>query len=516
MTGSASTAHAEPSFAVEMCGITKRFPGILANQQVNFAVRSGEIHALLGENGAGKTTLMNILSGLYEPDAGEIWVRGRPVQFHRPADAIAAGIGMVHQHFMLVDRFTVAENIILGQTGLWRDDPRRVHQKLQQLADRYDLALNPAAPVWQLSVGEQQRVEILKALYRQANILILDEPTAILTPQETEGLMAILRDLAAQGTAIIFISHKLNEVLAVCDRVTVLRDGQTISTAVIADCNAHSLAEQMVGREVNLDRPTRHQTRAIEQPPLLRLEQVSALGRYDLPALQSVSLQVHPGEIVGIAGVDGNGQRELEEVIMGLRPLLKGKIERKGAIAHIPSDRYQMGLISEFSVTENLLLRQIDQPPFNVGGFLHPARMAAHAAALVQRYLIRTPSVKTSCGKLSGGNAQKVVIARELSTAPTIILAAQPTRGLDVGAMDYVHAQLMARRDAGAAILLISTELDEILRLCDRIAVLYEGQIVSLMPAEAADVKQVGLMMAGKSLPDTSPVVPVPFPTQHS
>jgi len=514
MTGATST-HTGPPYAVVMRGITKRFPGILANQQVDFAVRPGEIHALLGENGAGKTTLMNILSGLYEPDAGEIWLGGRPVRFHRPADAIAAGIGMVHQHFMLVDRFTVAENIILGQTGtLWREEPRRLHRQLQQLADRYGLALDPAAPVWQLSVGEQQRVEILKALYRQANVLILDEPTAVLTPQETEGLMAILRDLAAQGTAIIFISHKLNEVLAVCDRVTVLRDGQTVSTAAIADCDAHSLAEQMVGREVNLDRPARVQTHAAKQPPLLHLEQVSALGHHDLPALQAISLQVHPGEIVGIAGVDGNGQRELEEVIMGLRPLTAGRIERNGAIAHIPSDRYQMGLIAEFSVTENLLLRQVDRPPFNVRGFLHPARMAAHAAALVQRYLIRTPSVKTTCGKLSGGNAQKVVIARELSTDPPMILAAQPTRGLDVGAMDYVHAQLMARRDAGAAILLISTELDEILRLCDRIAVLYEGQIVGLMPAETADVNHLGLLMAGKSLPETSPT-PIPFPTTH-
>jgi general nucleoside transport system ATP-binding protein len=486
--------------AIDMRGITKRFPGVVANQQIDFLVQRGEIHALLGENGAGKTTLMNILCGLYEPDEGEIWLRGQPVRFQRPADAIAAGIGMVHQHFMLVERFTVAENIALGQTGRgWRDDSRALHQRLRELSAHYGLGIDPSAPVWQLSVGERQRVEILKALNRQVDVLILDEPTAVLTPQETEGLMAILRELAAQGTAIIFISHKLNEVLALCDRITVLRDGQRVGSVQVSDCDAHHLTELMVGREVNLDRPDRVAVELSDRSPLLSLEQVSAVGHHRLPVLQNINLQVYPGEIVGIAGVDGNGQQELEEAIIGLRSLTQGRIHRDGTLAHIPSDRYSMGLIPEFSVTENLLLRDIDRPPFSQKGFLRPAQMAKQAIALVQQYLIRTPSVHTPSGTLSGGNAQKVIIARELCRNHPIILAAQPTRGLDVGAMEYVHAQLIAQRDAGAAILLISTELDEILRLCDRIAVLYEGQIVGVMDAATADINHLGLLMAGKT-----------------
>lgn len=498
--------HPSANLAIAMAGITKRFPGVVANQQVNFAVRPGEIHALLGENGAGKTTLMNILCGLYQPDEGAIWLHGNPANFHRPADAIAAGIGMVHQHFMLVDSFTVAENIVLGRArGLLREDPRQLHRRLADLAERYGLNLNPAAPVWQLSVGEQQRVEILKALYRQARVLILDEPTAVLTPQETEGLMAILRELARQGTAIIFISHKLKEVLTLCDRVTVLRDGRTVGTADIQDCTAHTLAEMMVGRDVNLSRPPRPPAPESPPSPKLVLNGVSALGHHNRLTLRQINLQIRPGEIVGIAGVDGNGQQELEEVIVGLRPLVEGDIQHQGTIAHIPSDRYSMGLIKEFSVTENLLLRDVDQPPFNVKGWLQPKRMAHHAANLVQQFDIRTPSVQTPGGKLSGGNAQKIVIARELSRDHPIILAGQPTRGLDIGATEYVHTQLMAQREAGAAILLISTELDEILRLCDRIAVLYEGEIVGLMDGETADVNQLGLMMAGKRGTSSSP-----------
>ncbi|WP_242050707.1 ABC transporter ATP-binding protein [Oculatella sp. FACHB-28] len=494
--------------AVDMRGITKRFPGVMANQQVGFVVQAGEIHALLGENGAGKTTLMNILCGLYEPDEGEIWLRGQSVRFQRPADAIAAGIGMVYQHFMLVERFTVAENIALGQTGRgWRDDSRALHQRLRALSAHYGLGIDPTAPVWQLSVGERQRVEILKALDRQVDVLILDEPTAVLTPQETEGLMTILRDLAAQGTAIIFISHKLNEVLALCDRVTVLRDGQRVGSVEVANCDAHHLTELMVGREVNLDRPDRVVVEVADRSPLLSLEQVSTVGHHRLPVLQDINLQVYPGEIVGIAGVDGNGQRELEEAIIGLRSLTQGQIHRNGTLAHIPSDRYSMGLIPEFSVTENLLLRDIDRFPFSQKGFLRPAQMVKQAIALVQQYLIRTPSVHTPSGTLSGGNAQKVIIARELYRNHPVILAAQLTRGLDVGAMEYVHAQLMAQRDAGAAILLISTELDEILRLCDRIAVLYEGQIVGLIDAATADVNHLGLLMAGKTQVTDDPMM---------
>lgn len=493
------------SMAIAMSDITKRFPGVIANQAVNFAVQAGEIHGLLGENGAGKTTLMNILCGLYVPDEGQIWLRGQPVTFHRPADAIAAGIGMVHQHFQLVDRFSVAENLILGQSGaLLRDSPRKLHHEIHELAHRYGLDLDPAAPVWQLSVGQQQRVEILKALYRGAQVLILDEPTAVLTPQEAEGLMEILKQLAAQGTAVIFISHKLNEVQSVCDRITVLRDGQTVATVESQDCDTDQLAALMVGREVNLSRPDR-KPMAIAHPRL-QLHQVSALGHHQQLALNHIDLSVHSGEIVGIAGVDGNGQRELEEVIVGLRSAQTGAVECDGLVAHIPSDRYSMGLISSFSVAENLLLRDIKRPPFSRRGILRPQAIAQQAKDLVQRYLIRTPSVKTSGGTLSGGNAQKVIIARELSRQPQIILAAQPTRGLDVGAMEYVHAQLMAQRDAGAAILLISTELDEILRLCDRIVVLYEGHIVGEMDADTADINHLGRLMAGHNGSDSSPL----------
>lgn len=490
-----------PSPAVDMRQISKQFPGVIANQQVDFAVQTGEIHALLGENGAGKTTLMNILCGLYAPDAGEIYLRGERVRFGRPAEAIASGINMVHQHFMLVDRFTVAENIVLGQTrGLLRENPRQLHQRLRDLAGQYALEIDPTALVAQLSVGQQQRVEILKALYRQAKVLILDEPTAVLTPQEAQGLMAILKRLAAQGTAIVFISHKLNEVLALCDRVTVLRNGQSAGTRTVAGATAHQLAEEMVGRSVDLQRPERMTIDRATQPRL-KLENVTVAGTYERPALQSVSLTVRPGEILGIAGVDGNGQRELEEVIVGLRRLQAGQIQRDGTLAHIPSERYNMGLIRAFTVAENLLLRDIDRPPFTRRGWIRPQAIARHARDLVQRYLIRTPSVSTRCGSLSGGNAQKVVVARELARQPQIILAAQPTRGLDIGAMEYVHAQLMAQRDRGVAILLISTELDELLRLSDRIAVLYEGQIFGYRDAtaEASTLKQeLGLMMAGK------------------
>lgn len=488
--------------AIEMRGITKRFPGVVANRQVDLTVHAGEVHGLLGENGAGKTTLMNILSGLYAPDQGEIRLRGQPVQFQRPAEAIAAGIGMVHQHFQLVDRFTVAENLILGQQrGLRRENPRRLHQRLQALAANYGIEIDPAVPVWQLSVGQQQRVEILKVLYRQARVLILDEPTAVLTPQETDGLIATLRQLAALGTAIIFISHKLKEVLAVCDRITVLRDGHTVDTVAAQNCSARDLAELMVGREVNFIRPPRSESPS--RLPALALLQVSALGSHGRLALQNIDLKVHGGEIVGIAGVDGNGQRELEEVIVGLRSPVAGTVNCGRPLAHIPSDRYSLGLISGFSVAENLLLRDVDRPPFCVNGLLRPGRIAQQARAWVEKFLIRTPSVQTPAGSLSGGNAQKVVIARELSRQPQVILAAQPTRGLDITAMEYVHAQLMAQREAGAAVLLMSTELDEILRLCDRIAVLYEGRIVGWVRGEAADVRHLGQLMAGQTAPNS-------------
>ena len=489
---------------VEMRGITKKFPGIVANDSVNFELQSGEIHALLGENGAGKTTLMNILCGLYEPDEGEIFLEGKSVQFRFPGEAIASGIGMVHQHFMLVESLTVADNLVLGQSGqpLIRENPKKLHQRLRNLAEQYGLQIDPAAEVWQLSLGEQQRVEILKAIYRGAKVLILDEPTAVLAPQEVEGFLQTLRNLAAGGTSIIFISHKLNEVLAICDRVTVLRDGRTITTVLTSASNERELAHLMVGREVNkviIERqeqsPIPNSEFPIPNSPLI-IRDLWVENDRGLPALRGINLAVNAGEIVGIAGVDGNGQRELEEAIASLRPI-RGEINLNGTLAHIPSDRYTMGLIPDFSVADNLVLRDIQKPPFNKKGLLRPAAIVRHCTQLVERYLIRTPSPHTHVGKLSGGNAQKVAIARELSRSPQIVLAAQPTRGLDISAIEYVHQQLIAQRDAGAAVLLISTELEEILNLSDRIAVLYEGAIAGIVDANA-DVRHLGLMMAGK------------------
>ncbi len=485
-----------PLLAVELIGICKQFPGVVANDGVNFELRCGEIHALLGENGAGKTTLMNILCGWYEPDAGEIRLFSRPVRFHSPRDAIAAGIGMVHQHFMLVESFTVADNIILGQrSGILKEDEKRLHTRLKAVSNQYGLQIDPAAEVWHLSVGEQQRVEILKTIDRGAKILILDEPTAVLTPQEVEELLGVLRRLAEQGTSIIFISHKLNEVMAVCDRVTVLRDGRTVGTVETKDCTERQLAQMMVGREVSLSR-----TQAPSQPgePLLTLKNVWVESDRGIPALRGVNLTVHAGEIVGIAGVDGNGQRELEEAIASLRPLNQGKIMLNGTLAHIPSDRYGMGLLSDFSVAENSVLREIRKPPFNQHGFLNLQAILEYALQLVQQFNIRTPSVKIPAGKLSGGNAQRIVLGRELSQNHQVVLAAQPTRGLDISAIEYIHHQLIAQRHEGAAVLLISTELEEILRLSDRIAILYEGKIVGIVDAHEADVHHLGLLMAGK------------------
>ncbi|NDJ17526.1 ATP-binding cassette domain-containing protein [Myxacorys almedinensis A] len=480
--------------------ITKRFPGVIANQAIALDVKAGEIHALLGENGAGKTTLMNLLCGLYEPDEGEIRIFGQLMRFRSPKDAIAAGIGMVHQHFRLVESFTVAENIILGQTkGLWRDSPQRLHAHLQTLAHQYSLTLDFTARIWQLSVGEQQRVEILKALYRRARVLILDEPTAVLTPQEAQDLMATLRHLAAQGTAIIFISHKLKEVMALCDRVTVLRDGQRVGTVAVPQTTEQELAQMMVGRTIKRQRRTDPPERLPQTEPALILKQLSVMGDRQHLALRAIDLAIYPGEIVGIAGVDGNGQRELEEAIAGLRPFSQGELWRTGNLAHIPSDRYSMGLLTEFSIAENLVLRDVQHPPFQWRGLLRLAWIRKYAVDLVQRYLIRTPSVQTRAGNLSGGNAQKVVFARELTRHHQVLLAAQPTRGLDISATEFVHAQMVARRDAGTAVLLISTELEEILCLSDRIAVLYEGRIVGMMDGASADVHQLGLMMAGKT-----------------
>ncbi len=496
---------------VEMQGIVKKFPGVLANDRVDFDLRPGEIHTLLGENGAGKTTLMNVLYGLYHPDAGEIRLRGRAVHFRSAFDAIAHGLGMVHQHFMLVGPFTVADNMTLGQPSPRApllEQTRAVHRRISEISERHGLRVDPSAVVWQLSVGEQQRVEILKALYRGAEVLILDEPTAVLTPQETDELLKILRMLAGQGKSIVFISHKLNEVMAASDRVTVLRDGRVVGSVPTKETNERTLAKMMVGRDVMLT--------VSKAPPklgetYLKVEDLWVDSDRELPALRGLGLEVRAGEILGLAGVAGNGQTELEEAIVGLRHVKKGRIliDGRDATNHtprtiidsgvglIPSDRYGMGMLPDFSVAENLVLSTHGGPPYTRRGMLDRNAIRAHAEKLVRDFDVRTPSVDTRGGSLSGGNIQKMILARELSGRPKMLVAAQPTRGLDVSAIEFVHKQLVAQRDAGVAILLISTELDEVLSLSDRIAVIYEGQIAGTVNTAEADLHEIGLMMAG-------------------
>ena len=491
---------------VEMQGITKAFPGVTANSDVHFELKRGEIHALLGENGAGKTTLMNILYGLYTPDAGKIIINGEEVHFATARDAIAHGLGMVHQHFMLVQRFTVAENIILGQkTPRFPliENMEDVTARLMEISDRYGLTISPSALIRTLSVGEQQRVEILKALYRGA-----DEPTAVLTPQEVEDFLRILRKLTDEGKSIIFITHKLNEVLSISDRVTVLRDGKNIGTMETKCADEETLARMMVGREVlfHLEKNPLH-----PGPVMLSVNDLCAKNDRGLDALKNVSFEIRSGEILGIAGVDGNGQSELEQVIAGLRNAESGTISINGkdvtnhspkaigeaGLAHIPSDRYKMGLISSFSVAENSVLERVEKKPFTHNGLLDIRAIFSEGIRLVKKFDVRTPSIQTKAGKLSGGNAQKLILARELARDPKCLIAAQPTRGLDVSAIEYVHQQLLNQRDEGVAVLLFSTELTEILQLSDRIAVMFNGEIVGILDAENADVLEIGLMMTG-------------------
>ena len=496
---------------IEMRGIVKRFPGVVANAGVDFDLRQGEIHALLGENGAGKTTLMNVLYGLYAPDAGEIRLRGRKIHFSSARDAISQGLGMVHQHFMLVPPFTVAENMILGQRSPrapLMEDQSAVHKRLMAISDQYGLAIRPEAEVWTLSVGEQQRVEILKALYRGADVLILDEPTAVLTPQEVEDFLSVLRRLVEDGKSIVFISHKLGEVLAASDRITVLRDGHVIDTVSASGTSRRELARMMVGREVLLE-----VTKEPAQPEdaLLSVDNLSAVNDRGLPAVNHISFEVKSGEILAIAGVAGNGQSELEEVIAGLRGSTGGSVRMCGkdvtnaspreigdcGLAHVPSDRYERGVLQDFTVAENLILQRVGQKPFTRNGRLRWRMIRREAKMLVEAYDVRTPSVDTPAGNLSGGNAQKMILAREIARHPKVLLAAQPTRGLDVSAIEFVHRTLIEQRDAGVAILLFSTELDEIMSLSDRIAVMYDGRIIDVVDAHDADVNEIGLMMGG-------------------
>jgi ABC-type uncharacterized transport system ATPase subunit len=500
----------ETPYAFEMRGIVKRFPGVLANDHVEFSCRVGEVHALLGENGAGKSTLMNVLAGLYRPEAGEISVNGERVAFNSPRDAIEHGIGMIHQHFMLVPNQSVAENMVLGL-----DRPRlflnltQVEEQVEALGEQYGLTVNPHAKIWELSVGEQQRVEVLKMLYRGARILIMDEPTAVLTPQEVESLFRTLRDMCKRGHTIVFISHKLDEVVAIAERVTVLRRGKVTAAGVSAKGVTKShLAKLMVGREVlfNVEKP-----KAKTGDPVLQVENLHTTNDRGLPALRGVSLQVCAGEILGIAAVAGNGQRELAEVITGLRPATGGRIhlgdqELDGhtnwlkigeQLGHIPEDRAAVGSVPNLSVAENLILKSYPRPPIASGWSINFQVVRELAKHLVHHYKIATPTVETPARMLSGGNLQKLILARETSAHPKFMVAVHPTRGLDVGATESVHKLLIEQREVGAALLLISEDLDELLALSDRIAVMYEGRIVGEMPAEGADINRIGLLMAG-------------------
>ena len=495
---------------LEMRGITKRFPGVLANHQIDFEVRSGEVHALLGENGAGKSTLMKILYGLYQPDEGEIRLNDEQAIIHSPADAIRLGIGMIHQHFMLVPSLTVTENVALGLKSSrgFRTDLDLVANRIRDLANLYGLRVDPDALVWQLSVGQQQRVEILKALYRGAALLILDEPTAVLTPQEVDEFFQTLEQMKRDGHALIFISHKLHEVLHLSDRVTVLRDGSVIGTQTTAGTTKQQLAEMMVGRPVGLQ-PDRAQ--ASFGAARLSLRDVRAASDRGHPALQGVSFDLRSGEIVGLAGVSGNGQRELAEVIAGLRPVTGGDIllGTRSIIAlsprqimalslsYIPEERMRDGMIKEFTVSENLILREFDRPPYARGGFLRHRAIRRNSSELVGDFSVKTPTLDTPVKNLSGGNIQKLVLARELSRHPEVVIASQPSRGLDIGATEYVHERLLEQRELGSATLLISEDLDEVLALSDRILVMFEGRIMGDVPRSEATPEKLGLLMAG-------------------
>ncbi|HDR4602624.1 MULTISPECIES: ABC transporter ATP-binding protein [Bacillus] len=497
-------------YVIEMNNITKVFPGIVANDDITLQVKQGEIHALLGENGAGKSTLMNVLFGLYQPEQGEIKIKGKPVEITNPNIANDLGIGMVHQHFMLVHNFTVTENIILG------NEPKKngkiaveeAAKEIKQLSEQYGLAVDPHAKIEDISVGMQQRVEILKTLYRGAEILIFDEPTAVLTPQEIHELIQIMKKLVQEGKSIILITHKLKEIMEVCDRCTIIRKGKGIGTVNVVETDEHKLAELMVGRQVNF------KTEKIEAKPKEEVLSIANLIVHDtrkLPAVKGLDLTVRAGEIVGIAGIDGNGQSELIEAITGLRKVESGSIAIKGkeitnwpvrriteeGIGHIPEDRHKHGLVLDFSVRDNIVLQTYYKNPFSKKGILNFSKITQKAKALIEQFDVRTPSEQTLARALSGGNQQKAIIAREVDRNPDLLIAAQPTRGLDVGAIEFIHKKLIEQRDNGKAVLLLSLELDEILNVSDRVAVIYEGKIVAIVDAKETNEQQLGLLMAG-------------------
>lgn len=501
----------ETRVVLEARDITKRFPGVLANDQVNLKLHQGEILALLGENGAGKTTLMNIVYGLYHQDEGDVYIKGELAHLESPRDAIARGVGMVHQHFQLVQPMTVTENVVLGaeivKSGGWLDQ-RAARERVAQLSQRYGLVVDPEAIIEEIPVGVQQRVEIIKALYREADVLILDEPTSVLTPQEIEDLFHVMRDLAAQGSSIIFITHKLKEVLAVAHRIVVMRNGRVVGEALPAESTQGSLASMMVGREVML---VVEKEAAQPEAVVLAVEGLRAIDDRGHEALKGVSFEVREGEVLGIAGVQGNGQTELVEVITGLRPATGGDVNINGrrvtnasprviteqGVAHIPENRHRYGMVTNLSVADNLVLNTYYRPPFARFAMIDEQAIERRAAELVSEFDVRTPSVEVSGGSLSGGNQQKLVVAREFGRPIKLLIAAQPTRGIDVGSIEFIHHRIIERRDAGVAVLLVSAELDEIMALSDRIAVMYQGEIIDTVPAEIATREQLGLLMAG-------------------
>mgnify|MGYP000073381954 FL=1 len=499
------------SVLLQMQDITKQFPGVLANDKVNFEVEKGEVHTLLGENGAGKSTLMNILYGLYQPTSGTIKLRGQKVEITSPKVAIDLGIGMVHQHFMLIPALTVVENVILGikpERGSVLD-LEGAAEKIVALGKKYNMNIDPWAKVWQLSVGQQQRLEIIKALYRGADLLILDEPTAVLTPQEVEELFVIMRQLTSEGHTVIFISHKLNEVMTISNRVTVLRAGRSVATVNTKDTNKEELARLMVGRDVFLRMDKKP---CIPKEPVLQMEEVECLNNKGLKALKKLSLEVRAGEVLAIAGVDGNGQSELVDTITGLRKVTGGRILLNGKdvtnkapreileekVAHIPEDRHKRGLVMNFSIKENIMLMNYYKEPYSKGIILDWNYIEDHSEELVQQFNVKCPNIEVKVKNLSGGNQQKVILGREIDREPRLLIAMHPTRGLDIGAMEYVHKRIIEERDRGAAVLLVSTELEEVLSLSDRIAVLYEGEIMGIVENnENVNIEELGLMMAG-------------------